>query len=239
LPAVERAAAGAALAHLGDPRPGVGVRSAGIPDIAWCEVEGFHISKYPVTNVQFAAFVKAGGYEDEQYWTSAGWQRKERGGWTKPEQYPAPFNLPNHPVVGISLYEAAAFCAWLSERLEQEITLPTDEQWTYAAQGDDDCTYPWGDEIDPEKANYNATGIGTTSAVGCFPAGASPYGALDMGGNVFEWTGSEDRAVLRGGAFSYDEWFVRCAARNNRGPFDRYNHIGFRVVCGVPHPSER
>jgi formylglycine-generating enzyme required for sulfatase activity len=140
-------------------------------------------------------------------------------------------------VVGVSFYEAAAFCAWLSERVGYGVSLPTEEQWRQAAQGEDGREYPWGDEADPEKANYDATGIGATSAVGCFPGGASPCGALDMGGNVFEWTGSEDRAVLRGGAFDLDERSLRCAFRSDAHPYDRLDFIGFRVVCGVPHTS--
>lgn len=237
LPAVERAAAGVALAHLGDPRPGVGVRADGVPDIAWREVQGFHISQYPVTQAQYTAFVAAGGYGEKRYWTAAGWERKEREGWTGPGEFRSPFDLPNHPVVLVSFYEAAAFCAWLSAQLGYTISLPTEEQWLQAAQGDDGREYPWGNKVDPDKANYNETGIGATSAVGCFPAGASPCGALDMGGNVFEWTGSEDRAVLRGGAFDDDEWCARCAYRSGGHPRHRFYFIGFRVMCGVPHTS--
>ena len=153
-----------------------------------------------------------------------------------PGKYRAPFNLPNHPVVIVSYYEAAAFCAWLSESLDKIVSIPTEEQWQQAAQGDDDREYPWGDEIDPEKANYNATGIGTTSAVGCFPAGASPYGALDLTWQCVGVDRVRGGAVLRGGAFYYNERFVRCASRLDLNPLVAL-HIGFRVVCGVPHTS--
>jgi len=238
LPAVERAAAGVALAHLGDPRPGVGLRADGLPDIVWCKVENFHISKYLVTNAQFATFVAAGGYRKKPYWTLAGWARKESESWNGPRSYQTPYDLPNHPVVGVSYYEAAAFCAWLSKELGYSVSLPIDKQWTQAAQGDDNREYPWGNKIDPDRANYGDTGIGTTSAVGCFPNGASPCGALDMSGNVFEWTGTEKDAVLRGGAFDPNEGHVRCSYRLDFGPDKRYPNIGFRVVCGVPHTSD-
>jgi formylglycine-generating enzyme required for sulfatase activity len=115
--------------------------------------------------------------------------------------------------------------------------MPTEEQWQQAAQGQDQRTYPWGNAIDPDKANYTDTGIGATSAVGCFPAGTSPSGALDMAGNVWEWTGTEANAVLRGGSFYFNDWFVRCAFRLDLPPSNRICSIGFRVVCGVPHTS--
>ena len=105
------------------------------------------------------------------------------------------FDLPNHPVVDVSWYEAVAFCNWLTERLreagamqpEQRIQLPTEAQWEKAARSTDGRRYPWGAEITPDYANYRNTGIGTTTAVGIFPKGESPYGVLDMSGNVWEW----------------------------------------------------
>jgi formylglycine-generating enzyme required for sulfatase activity len=320
LPAVERAAAGRALARLGDPRPGVGLASppllagegpgvgtvpppllagegpgvGALPNLAWRQVpagpfpmgsiaedemaygdekpqhtyeiqQPYAISRYPVTNAQYAAFVRAGGYTERRYWTEAGWAWREDGNITGPEEYGAPYNLPNHPVVGVSWYEAVAFCRWLTEELRrgkeltesQEITLPTEPQWEKAARGTDGRLYPWGNDPDPEKANYGDTGVGTTSAVGCFPGGASPYGVEDLSGNVWEWTrslwgtnwqepdfgypydpadGREDLGardemlrVLRGGAFSLDSRLVRCASRWYY-PNLRYWHLGFRVV---------
>ena len=291
LPAVERAAAGVALAHLGDPRPGVGLGEDGWPDIVWCEVPAgefimgsqdndlaffgtketpqlrvdvpaFNISKYPVTNAQYTAFVKAGGYRRREFWSEA----EQRGVWRNgkvkawnddewrgaPYDFGAPFNLPNHPVVGVMWYEGLAFCRWLSERLKYDVRLPSEIEWEKAARGTDGRTYPWGKEIGPEKANYGDTGIGTTSAVGCFPAGSSPYGILDLSGNVWEWTRTgfqesyedyqpdlkvKDRAVLRGGAFLDYGRGVRCACRSHPDPHYRHYNIGFRVVCGAPHTS--
>jgi formylglycine-generating enzyme required for sulfatase activity len=256
LPAVERAAAGRSLAVLGDPRPGVGLRPDGLPDIAWCEVpagsflmgderepnetitQPYRVGRYPVTNVQFAAFVAANGYGERRYWTEAGWERKERGGWTEPRDFGEPYTLSNHPVVGVSWYEAVAFCRWLTEQLRQvgeldaeaEVELPNELQWEKAARGADGRTYPWGEEADPDRANYDDTGIGTTSAVGCFPDGTSPYGVEDLSGNVWEWVG--DGRVLRGGAFSSDGTVVRCACRVVWGfPGLRDWSYGFRVVA--------
>jgi formylglycine-generating enzyme required for sulfatase activity len=265
LPAVERAAAGRALAKLGDPRLGVGLRDDGLPDIVWCEVpagpflsgsdkekdesitEPYRISRYPVTNAQFEAFVRAGGYQEERYWREA----IEEGYWsdgaiktrwddkpyTAPEDYGEPYNLPNHPVVGVTWYESVAFCRWLTEVLREqgelgegeEITLPSHAQWEKAARGADGRVYPWGEEPDPERANYDDTGIGTTSAVGCFPGGRSPYGVEDASGNVWEWI-VDDPGVVRGGAFDHAESYVRCASRDSGPPPYRGHYFGFRVV---------
>ena len=97
------------------------------------------------------------------------------------------YNLPNHPVVAVSWYEALAFCNWLGEKLGVKVSLPTEAQWEKAARGTDGRQYPWGEKITPDHANYAETKIDATSAVGIFPKGASPYGALDMSGNVWEW----------------------------------------------------
>ncbi len=286
LPAVERVAAGNTLAKLGDPRPGVGLREDGLPDIVWCEVPAgpflmgstdddgmafgdekpqhtynierpYAISCYPVTNAQYTTFVETGGYTERSYWIEDGRSWRERKNVTGPEEYGAPFNLPNHPVVGVSWYEAVAFCRWLTEHLRQrgelgtneEISLPSEAQWEKAAGSDDGRIYPWGESPDPEKANYSDTGIGTTSAVGCFPGGASPYGAEDLSGNVWEWTrslskdypydpgdGREDldadgRRVLRGGSFGGSDNGARCAARDFRSPLNLSSSSGFRLVA--------
>jgi formylglycine-generating enzyme required for sulfatase activity len=304
LSAVERAAAGRALARLGDPRPGVGLRPDGLPDILWCQVPAgpfmmgsdrrrdqmaydyelpqrevnlpaFWISRYPVTNAQFAAFVQAGGYRERRYWAEAErakvWADGRIKGWLDdepretPYDYGEPFNLPNHPVVGVNWYEALAFCRWLTEQFQVAgcrlqvwrdgqiriwnlkpgtILLPSEAQWEKAARGTDGRIYPWGDDPDPTRANYADTGIGTTSAVGCFPGGASPYGVEDLSGNVWEWcrTNWQDRykdyrvkirglLVVRGGAFNDEATFVRCACRLGYKLDHLSKVIGFRLVA--------
>jgi formylglycine-generating enzyme required for sulfatase activity len=268
----------------------------------------FYISRFPITNAQFDEFVKAGGYRNPDYWTQA----KDAGVWKNgqvkgryddkpraaPYDFGAPFNLPNHPVVGVTWYEALAFTIWLSEHVGTYghtplpegwiVRLPSEAEWEKAARGgleipkeqiivpltavgasrpdgmplqknpEPKRRYPWGDKPNPNLANYADTGIGATSAVGCFAGGASPYGCEEMSGNVWEWTRSlwgknwdhpefkypyqpqDDREnldagkdvlrVLRGGAFSNYHWFVRCALRNRSDPDYGDNSIGFRVV---------
>ncbi|MBL7063698.1 MAG: SUMF1/EgtB/PvdO family nonheme iron enzyme [Anaerolineae bacterium] len=291
-PPVARTQAGDALARLSDLRPGVGVDpTTGLPDVVWCDVPAgsflmgsdkgrdpkayddelpqhevtllaFSISRYPVTNAQYAAFVEDGGYTEKRRrcWTEAGWRwKKDRVG---PKTYGGVFNLRNHPVVGVTWYEAVAFCCWLTGQLHQsgelrgdeEITLPTESQWEKAARGADGRIYPWGDDPDPNRANYGETGIGTMSAVGCFPGGASPYGVEDLSGNVWEWCrtkwegdyedcrddddlAGEALRVVRGGSFDSNRTYARCASRGRNHPYyDWYSH-GFRVVVSPISPA--
>ena len=289
---LDRAAAGDALCALGDDRRGVGVRGDGVPDIEWCPVAAgefimgslddrealvgeetpqhrpnlaaFEISKYPITNAQFDVFVQDGGYSDRHWrscWTEAGlrWKRDRRG----PEKYGGVFDLANHPVVGVSWYEAVAYSNWLGQKLGRPVTLPSEAQWERAARHRDGRRYPWGEALTPDHANYDETGIGTTTAVGIFPKGKSECGALDMSGNVWEWTcslwgkdwdkssfnypydssdtkredldASDDiMRVLRGGSFNHYAGFVRCAVRNRHNPDFRNRNIGFRVVVASP-----
>ena len=132
------------------------------------------------------------------------------------------------------------------------VTLPSEAEWEVAARGSDGSRYPWGKEPDPAKANYGDTGLLETSAVGCFPAGISPFGIEDLSGNVWEWTRSifkdypypeqgEKRQqrddlkaggqrVLRGGAFDLNQSSVRCAYRGYVVPGNRRDSFGFRIV---------
>ncbi len=193
------------------------------------------------------------GYTEQwrSCWTDAGWDRSKS---VNPEKRGDSHDL-HHPVVGMSWPEAAAYCRWLTVRLreageigpDQEVRLPSEAEWEKAARGTDARIYPWGNEPDPNRANYADTGIRTTSVVGCFPGGASPYGCEEMSGNVWEWCatkfegygyavyvgdndpeGSDDR-MLRGGAFGSSSGGVRCACRHfdEFGAFDI--DFGFRV----------
>jgi formylglycine-generating enzyme required for sulfatase activity len=261
------------LGQRGFTRPGVGLADNGLPDIVWCPVpagrfvmgEGesrrelllqpFAISKYPITNAQYEAFVLDGGYAEkwQHCWTEAGWHWKK--GKEGPAIYGGAFDLADHPVAGVSWYEAQAFTRWLSEKLGMQIFLPSEAQWEKASRSSDGRRYPWGEEITPNHANYKLTGIGNTSAVGIFSEGASPYGILDMGGNVWEWCltkwredytagtdndpeGDADR-VLRGGSFYSDTRHLRCAARKGGKVNYRIRGRGFRAGCASPSTVER
>jgi len=319
----ERAAAAQTLGLLGDPRPGVGVRTDGLLDLVWCEVPAgpftmgsnmkqdtdafddespqhdeksiehpYLMSKHPVTNEQYAAFVETGGYRERNYWKKAEavgvWKEGRIKGFMDDEprnrsfDFGMPFNLPNNPVVGITWYEALAFCQWLTEQLPRAergflfkditdvslksaiaskqliVRLPTEAEWEKAARGTDGRLFPWGNEFDASRCNMGQTGINGTCAVGIFPTGASPYGLMDMSGNVWEWCSTkwadnykgyangvaeremlegEISRVLRGGAWYGNSEYVRCACRFWFNPSDRSYDIGFRVVVasGSPH----
>ena len=152
----------------------------------------------------------------------------------------------------MSWYEAMAFCAWLSYRLGYAVTLPTEVQWEKAARGTDGRTFPWGPEWREGFANTYESGIGRTSAVGIFPQGQSPYGVMDLAGNVWEWclneyehperiqrTGREPRGV-RGGSWYGDQARARADYRGGDHPHYRCGYFGFRVVCAAPIlPSAR
>ncbi len=315
LPPTERAQASRSLARINDPRPEVST----LEQMAFCYVPPgpfsfgdtgdtrdlnapYWIARFPVTNAQYQRFVEAGGYHNEAYWTEARyanfWQsngfkgRYDSRPRTEPRRFSEPYGFLNHPVVGISWYEALAFVRWLDQEarkqgwlsLDWQIQLPSELEWEKAARGgrqypeqprisslhelppadfeslpliDNPLAsrlYPWGNLADPECANFERTEIGTTNGVGCFPLGASPYGVEEMSGNVWEWTRSlerntpypnagpeiaererlnahpETQRILRGGAYQYYEYFVRCAERYSSPPDDTSKLYGFRPV---------
>ena len=211
------------------------------------ELAEFRISRFPVTNAQFSAFVADGGYGKKwkHCWTPAGWQWKGRR--EGPDDDLATDSLlGNHPRVNVTWYEAVAFSKWLGEKLGLEVVLPTEAQWEKSAKGSESRLYPWG-EFKTARCNIRRTGIGRTCAVGSFPDGSSPYGVLDLSGNVWEWCSSRWRTepatqeltretgrVLRGGSFSSEELYASCAFRIKMRPdvVDRRD-IGFRVSAPI------
>ncbi len=226
----------------------------------------FRIARFPVTQAQFQAFVDAGGYVEPAFWVEAAaagvWSKGTVKGFSdeahreRPFDFGEPFNLPNHPAVGVTWYEALAFCRWLTAALKKtgklpaglSVCLPSEAEWEKAARGSKAQQYPWGDKLDPDRANYGDARIGSTSAVGCFPRGKSLFKAEEMAGNVWEWTRSqkkdypydpgdgresltgEDTRVVRGGAFYRLPEFLRSAYRLWYPPDARNYDLGFRVV---------
>lgn len=200
-------------------------------------VPTFLIDRYPVTHAQYARFVDDGGYEREELWSEAGWdwlshqKRRLPAYW---EDYR--WNRPNYPVVGVSWYEAEAYGRWAGKRL------PTEAEWEKAARGIDGRRWPWGNEWSDEAANAEAE-LGQLTPVGIYPRGASPYGVLDMAGNVWEWTAdwfapyndpkqkSDQLKVLRGGSWNSGREHTWCTARILSDPGARVGSVGFRCVA--------
>jgi formylglycine-generating enzyme required for sulfatase activity len=167
------------------------------------QMRAFGIGKFPVTNEEFAEFVTMGGYTNERYWTRMGWKALSARPCTEPSFWnDSGFNAPRQPVVGVTWYEAVAFCNWLSERESAEgskepqntkgrerYRLPSEAEWEYAARGAGDTRhFPWGNKFERGRANTAEMGFGHTTPVDYFPDGVSPFGVWDMSGNVFEWT---------------------------------------------------
>jgi formylglycine-generating enzyme required for sulfatase activity len=212
-----------------DPR---GSRGPAPPDeqpLHRCSVDAFELTTTPVTNAQYAAFVHATGRAAPIHWDGDA----------------VPVGRERHPVTYVDWHDAAAFCTWAGARL------PTEAEWEKAARSDDGRIYPWGDESPNETRTHAAQGLkrGGTAPVGTTPDGASPYGVLDMAGNVWEWVSSAYRPypydaadgredpttdvsrALRGGSFaSLTASHLRCARRSASRPGRRSAHIGFRAA---------
>jgi toxoflavin biosynthesis protein ToxD len=163
-------------------------------------------------------------------------------GWPQPQQP----HGPNHPIDGVRWDEATYFCSWLADKYRWRVRLPTESEWERAARGGDAREYPWGDRYEPGRANLADLRIRKTTPVGSFPKGASPFGILDLAGNVDEWTATPfapypgappevsaktvatDPHVTRGGGFIHNRDLARCARRH--GVFAPTRGAGFRVV---------
>ncbi|MEI6776739.1 MAG: bifunctional serine/threonine-protein kinase/formylglycine-generating enzyme family protein, partial [Chloroflexales bacterium] len=152
----------------------------------------FWIAKTPVTNAQFRPFVKGDGYRNPRYWTQAGWQWREQEKIVRPKYwYNEGLNRADYPVVGINWFEAVAYCRWLTAQTGHEFRLPSEAEWEKAARGTDGRIYPWGNTWEKGRCNSEEAGIKHITPVVQYPSGASPYGALDMAGNVHEWCATQ------------------------------------------------
>jgi formylglycine-generating enzyme required for sulfatase activity len=273
-----RLAAGLMLGHLGDPRcpdldpvmvdvpagfATLGLDPSRVDDLYeryrrygvkrnWIEkecprhqlpIQAFRIGRYPVTNSQYLAFLKDGGAEHlPAHW---GFGRFPPG-------------AGNQPVYTVTPEDADAYVAWLADRTGRPFRLPTEAEWEYAAAGPEGHDFPWGDEFREDSANTMELALLMTTPAGMFPRGASPFGVLDMAGNVEEYVSSryepypgwqvvEDDLfkllgfyrIARGGAFNRFQDLTRCQRRHGPYPKSLYA-IGFRIaedLAGATDPA--
>jgi formylglycine-generating enzyme required for sulfatase activity/energy-coupling factor transporter ATP-binding protein EcfA2 len=236
----------------------------------------FALAKYPVANRQYRAFIQDRGYARRELWSADGWAWRLGEYDSRAPEYlrdwlarrPAekrsePFfwhdtkwNNPLAPVVGVSWFEAEAYCNWLAGKLERAVRLPTELEWERAAAGASGREYPWGETFERHRLNCADFWAGkdlpeledwqnwyeqdkfanaSTTMVGQFPAGDTPDGISDLGGNVWEWTASwsdDDQIyrVVRSGSWFGDRGDARCAYRGRDVPVDFSDDVGFRVL---------
>jgi len=219
------------------------------------DLPDFRISRYPVTNRQYAAFIK----DNKAQPAPQGWFNRE-----------PPSDRLDHPVVNVSWYDALAYGAWLSAQTGRRYSLPSEAEWEKACCNDFSSAsqktaesvtanrYPWGDTLDAARVNAGSTG---TTPVMAYPTGASAYGVEDLLGNVQEWTRSlwgsqpalpdfgypyqpddgreitapdqlpaQARLVHRGGSFKSQPADLRCTARGNALPDSKIAWRGLRVA---------
>jgi formylglycine-generating enzyme required for sulfatase activity len=200
----------------------------------------YYIAKTPVTNAQYLAFVEVMGYRVPEHWEAG-----------KP-----PAGKEQHPVVNVTWHDALAYCQWLSQTTGRAYALPSEAEWAKAARGTDGRIYPWGDHWDAKRCNTRESGRSDTTLVGYFsPQGDSPYGGMDMVGNVWEWTRSlwrdypykpdDGREVLAaegarglcGGSWGSTRGYARVSYRYFIPPDLFLNDIGLRVVLAPVSPS--
>jgi formylglycine-generating enzyme required for sulfatase activity len=258
-PLDERIAAAHVLASRGDDRA-TAVDRVIVPAGAFAkgdparreELGAYAIDRYPVTVAAYAAFIHRGGYDERRYWSAVGWAWREEGAIDRPrfwgEDAWRAYLVPNHPVVGVSFYEAEAYAAFRGARL------PTEAEWEKAARGVDGRRYPWGNDWLDDACGMRGIGPRSTVPIGVFPKGASPYGVRDLVGCIWQWctdpfvgwgdtSGADDddaantaqvaRRTTCGGAWNTLQWSVSSVGRNGYPVTARFSNLGFRCVTAV------
>ncbi len=219
--------------------------------VRWIELDEYEIDRCPVTNEDFIEFLREYSQNNENLKDREGHdlinltyseiKHDGQGNFEIEERYR------RHPVRGVIWYGAKEYCRWKGENYRP----PTEAEWEKAARGIHGRRYPWGNEFNEDKCNSNESGISDTTEVGSYDEGSSPYGCLDMAGNVWDWcednyksdyyAKSPDKnpkysvkevkdSVLRGGSWYYVSFNCRCANRGGPYPDLRADLVGFRCA---------
>ncbi len=224
------------------------------------EVEPFLLDIHCVTNSRYQLFIDAGGYDELDYWPEEIWPHliefKDLTGEPGPRYWRNgrhDTTLSDHPVVGISWYEAQAFALWVGERLPSEIEWQMAASWHITSTADLLRRFPWGDAMDNQRCNIWSSRIGSTEPVTKYPKGAAPNQVLQLIGNTWEWTDSEflisddegrpivgemPMHVVRGGAFdTYFETQATSQFRSGLIALARNHNTGFRCAMDMAQAS--
>ena len=206
-------------------------------------IGAYAITVTPITNRQYAAFVRATGHPapdvDQATWKSYGlrhpYRSTRRFAWKNRRP---PSGRADHPVVLVSHADAVAYAGWLSRRSGERWRLPGELEWEKAARGTDGRYFPWGNEFDPKRLNSHDAGPYDTVPVGSHPEGASPWGMRDAAGQVYQWTATLTEpggAIVKGGSWDDKGCGVcRAAARHARPVSLKHILIGIRLVRDEP-----
>jgi formylglycine-generating enzyme required for sulfatase activity len=212
----------------------------------------FQMAHTPVTVDQYSIFMESKAFKQERWWSEEGlqWMKGDSDGWgrkdrSQPDGWEAQLRKPSRPVTGVSAYEAEAYCAWLGNLKNKSIRLPTEVEWEYAARGNDGRPFPWGEYFHENFANIASNEVMELTDAGVDVHDLSPFGMMEMCGNVQEWTSSSYTTikgeivppgplrVARGGSF-YDTAFG--SRTSYRRPYPSgffYPFLGFRLVVDV------
>ena len=216
-------------------------------------LDTYWLDQYPVTCQEYRKFMEAGGYQTRQWWSKQGWEWLQNHPVAKPLYWSDSEEWDDHPVYGVSWYEAEAYANFVGKRL------PTEAEWEKAAswssQKQRSTPYPWG-ETPPNLSHGNFDQqVGQTTPVNSYPAGKSDQGCYDLLGNVWEWTASwfapypdfefypyrgysqvyfdNQHRVLRGGSWATFPWALDSRWRNWYYPHLRQIFVGFRCATSV------
>lgn len=220
------------------------------------EVEPFLLDIHTVTNAEFQGFLDSGAYENFDLWPKPLWphliQMRDQTGQPGPRFWRNGRHnqsLGDHPVVGISWYEATAFARWIGQRLPTEAEWQMAATWRIRSETDLLRRFPWGDAMNRDRCNIWSSGLKGTAPVDAYPTGASPNGVLQLVGNVWEWVDGDltittdtgapivaemDLKVTRGGAFdTYFESQATGLFRTGHIALARTPNVGFRCALSL------